>query len=331
MQLSSFVLVTSVLVTSALFLLNSNAYAAEINQLQYEKILRQSLDLELHGDLKSAARMLEDADAQLVKQGKTEWDATVHTLLGTLYQKCGRYADAEESLHNAIYQWTHLKGADTSYLVAPLASLGGLYYEAGEFSLAEKLVTRSLTIQLASDSDKRLTALLYSNLGSIYFSQEKDDLAAQQAEEALKRYALLDDPADGIARNYSLLGALAMRHGQFEEAESYFTKSLKLWQARLGPDDPHTAEGFANLAIFYATSDQPKKAEPLFQKARPVLQSKAQSNAFLRRFYYEFAAAERTLGHKKDARALTREAQRLASTSAQIVISRNVVDASAFR
>jgi tetratricopeptide (TPR) repeat protein len=302
-----------------------------MSQLQYEDLLRQALDLKLHGDFKSAVRLLEDADAQLVQQDKTEWDAAVRTFLGTLYQRCGRYADAEESLNKAIYQWTHLKGPDTISLVAPLASLGALYYEAGEMSLAEKLVTRALTIQLATSSDQRLTALLYSNLGNIYFAQQKDDLATQQAEEALKRYALLESSGDGTARNYSLLGALGLRHRQFDEAESYFTKSLDLWQASFGSNDPHTAEGMANLAIFYCVADQPKKAEPLFQKARPVLQSRSQSNAFLRRFYAEYAGAERALGHTKEAKALAKEVQRLASVSAQITISRNVVDASAYR
>jgi tetratricopeptide (TPR) repeat protein len=326
MQLSGIVLVTS-----TLFLLNTGAPAEEINQVQYEDILRQSLHLELLGDFNGATHILEDAAARFVKQEKMDWQATVQTILGTLYQRCSRYADAEESLNKAIYQWTQLKGPETSYLVAPLASLGGLYYEAGQFSTAEKLVTRALTIHLASGSDKRLTALLYSNLGSIYFSQQKDELAAQQAEEALKRYALLENSADGTARNYSLLGALRMRHGQLDEAESYFTKSLELWDAKLGPTDPHTAEGLANLAIFYTTADQPKKAEPLFQRARPVLQSKGESNAFLRRFYEEYAGVERALGHKKEAKALRKEVQRLSALSAQTTISRNVVDVSAFR
>jgi hypothetical protein len=55
------------------------------------------------------------------------------------------------------------------------------------------------------------------------------------------------------------------------------------------------------------------------------------SNSFLRHFFSEYAGIERALGHKKEARDLTKEVQRLSAVSAQTTISRNVVDVSAFR
>src|ERR1019366_7436745 len=130
---------------------------------------------------------------------------------------------------------------------------------------------------------------------------------------------------------YSLLGAIDLRSGSMPEALSYFEKALALWQAVYGENDPHTAEGLGHLASFYLTDGQPQKAEPLFRKAAETFESVGGSNAFLCELYLQYAATEKMLGHKREAKQLEKKLQKMAVASAENTISRNVVDASTFR
>jgi tetratricopeptide (TPR) repeat protein len=314
----------------SLLVSTANAARAEFTTSQYEQAVRQALDFESRLQLDAAAKILEETLANASEAGRTDWTASILGLLGTIYERSGRYADAEVDLSKAISEWTQLEGAKTPNLVGPLAGLAGLYYEASEYTRAEQLLSRALELELSSGNSTRLTAMLLTNLASVYFGEHKDTLARQNAETALDKFALVADPREGTARNYSLLGAVALRGGNMTEAEAYLETALSLWEAMYGANDPHTAEGLGNLAIFYAANRQLEKSEPLFRRAKTAFDTVGGSKAFLCDLYGHYAEVERLLGHKKEAKGLEKEVRQLAMTGAQHTISRNVVDASAF-
>jgi hypothetical protein len=74
-----------------------------------------------------------------------------------------------------------------------------------------------------------------------------------------------------------------------------------------------------------------RKPSLLFRKAAETFESVGGSNAFLCELYLQYAATEKILGHKREAKQLEKKLQKIAVVSAQNTISRNIVDVSAFR
>ena len=304
---------------------------AQMTTQQYVDALRQSIDFESQAQYQASIQVLESALVKAVGAGRQDWEATLLGFLGSLYQHTGKYSEAEAAFNKSVADWTRLSGPNAKQLVGPLAGLGGLYYEASQYSHAQRLLEHALEVESGNDNDTALLAMLHINLASVYFAQRKDGDASEQAEVALEKFALIANGREGTARCYSILGAVDLRAGSMDEARSYFEKALVLWQAVYGENDPHTAEGEGNLAIYYFAAGNSREAEPLFRKATDTFQVTGGSNQFITELYNQYAAVEKALGHKKEAKLIEKKQEQMAIVSARNAISRDVVDVSGFR
>jgi len=327
----------STLLTSVFVLTFAHgARGEDLTLASYNQTLRQALTFSDQRDFDHASSVLQQALDHLTTPEHVQWEATILSFLGSVYQRAGRYSDAEQVLNKSIRELTQLKGPQSPGLIGPLANLGALYYEAGQVSKAEQFLGRALELQRAHDkADPSLTAMLLTNLGSIHFSEHKNALAQANAEEALQKFEIAPDTGaefrEGTARNYALLGAVSMEGRRDKEAENYLHKALDIWNAVAGPDDPRRAEALANLGIFYSTTGDLEKSEDLFKQAHAVFENIGGDNAFIQHFLAEYYGVEQKLGHKKQAKLLSKQLQHISTVSAQNTISRDVIDASAFR
>jgi tetratricopeptide (TPR) repeat protein len=266
----------------------------------YDHTLHEARELCDHGQCEQAVSLLEDAVSSRSKENQRNREAEMLAFLGSLYERNGKYEQAENALNRSIYCWTKLEGPGTHHLVEPLTALGELYYKAGQASLAQRVLERALAIEQGSGAHADAEATLRTVLGNVYFLQHKTALAQQNAEEALKYAALGDNsrPEGGAA--YTLLGAIYFESGEIGKAESCLQQALAIWQSKRGEQGLYVAEGVANLAVFYAGSGQREKAEPLFPKAKKMLEATGgKASFFLRNFLAEYAGFERKSGHKK--------------------------------
>jgi tetratricopeptide (TPR) repeat protein len=305
--------------------------AGKMTRDEYDRVMRVAAALSAQRNYAEASKLLEGFMTQVIREGEPEWESKTLGFLGSVYQRAGRFAESEEVLNRSINRWTQLRGSQSSSLVSPLANLGALYYEAGQFTRAEKLLVRALDLQLAArDAEPMMTAMLFTNLGSVYFSQHKDDLAQLRAEQALTRFSVLDmtlpSTGEGNARNYALLGAVSLRLGDTGQAESCLLKALSIWETITGAQDPRRAEAVGNLAIYYSAQGSYEKAEGFFKQAQVVFQDEGGNNSYMRHFLTEYRGVEEKLGHKKEARQLSKKLQEVINVSAASTISRNVVD-----
>jgi Flp pilus assembly protein TadD len=301
---------------------------AQTDPVNYLKEIERAMQLSRTRNDPGAAIVLESALADAAKNDKSEWRATLLGFLGPVYQRTGRFEEAEASLNKSISLWAQMKGDDGPELVAPLGNLGALYFDAGQYARAERLIFRAVELGSKSGLPSKALATLRTNLGSVYFAEHKDVLATEEGEKALRESRSLDA---GTAWDYSLLGALHLRAGRNVEAESCMDQALAIWKARLAPTDPHVAAGLANLATFYSVTNQLTRAETLFRKAAEILQLGGSDEAYVRQSYAEYASVEKRLGHKKEARRLEKEVAKLGAVSAEAVLSRQIIDVNAFK
>jgi tetratricopeptide (TPR) repeat protein len=303
-----------------------------VAQDDYATLLRRALDFGAQRDYTSASAVLETALARASRENDLDVAAVILDDAGTMYLNDRKYDAAEQAFKRSISLWTEVKGPRASQLASPLGNLGNLYYQAAQYARSEKVTIRAISILKETHDNPAELATLVTNLGAVYLGQSKNAIAERTAQDALQLYAALDPKQQsGKASAYSILGAVHSRSGQYAMAETCLQQALSIWQNAWGREDPRTGEGVANLAILYSLSGDLEKSEPLFERAEQIFARAGGNDAFLTHFLREYAAVERKLGHKGEAKQLAKRVDEVTSGSAATILSRNVVDVSAFR
>ncbi len=297
----------------------------------YDQIATHALALCHQKDYAGATALLEPALAEAAHGNAPEWEATMLGMLGSVYEKAGQYVQAEDALNRSVAGFTRLHGPDTPALVGPLGTLGELYGKAGQYSRAEKLLSRALSMARASGRQPEEEARLLVTLGNVYSGEHKDALAEQAADEALHDFTAMKDRPPDISAVYALLGSLCLNSGRSAEAESWLQQALSFRESILPAGDQLIGNSAANLAMFYAWSDQPAKALPLFQRAAAIFEAAGGDTDFVLTFYKRYADFERRYGHKREARELSKRVDQLWTRSAANTLSSQIVDVSALQ
>ena len=96
------------------------------------------------------------------------------TDLASLYQKQGRYADAEPLYKRALAIREKALGPDHPWLATSLNNLAMLYFKQGRYAEAEPLSKRSLAIgEKALGTDHPDVATWLNNLAKLYWSEDR--------------------------------------------------------------------------------------------------------------------------------------------------------------
>jgi tetratricopeptide (TPR) repeat protein len=145
--------------------------------------------------------------------------------------------------------------------VFAMEELGVVNLRLRKFGEAETLLKKALAYNFENPTSHFL-------LGVTYFHQGKPKEAGTALQEGL-----LIDPFNARARHY--LGLLAVRRGDPQEAAREFEEAVAI--------DPAFADAHFNLAVIYATADQPDmpRAREHYQEA---LRSGAKPDPTLKRF-----------------------------------------------
>jgi len=298
-------------------------------------ILDQAEQLVSINKIDEAKALLTGKQLGAIRKSDPMIDAGVLNDLGVILYKEGLYRDAENAYSRAIGLFRRVNGEDTPAQINSLANLAHLLYESAQFSRAEKLLAKEITILNAgSDSGKadRRSALALGELPKVYLGQHKYDLAAETAENLIKtRSATGIGFESAAALGYAILGAIADGQGHRSAAEADLNEAISILKGALDPDDLRIAEAIANLGLLYAASGEMGKAEPLLEDAHSHFDGSRARPLFRRGFLLRYAEAESRSGHKKKARELFNEARSIAATSPATSLSQYLVDASAYR
>ncbi|MDJ0813816.1 MAG: tetratricopeptide repeat protein [Woeseiaceae bacterium] len=130
----------------------------------------------------------------------------VHTALGNLFQRTGRYSDSESAFHAA------LEINDKN--VEALNGLGRTYLVQGELEAAESTIRKAIGLR-PGDWES------YNNLGALFFRSGRYAEAAEQF-----RYVISIDRNNYVT--YTNLGSASMLNGDFDKAISVFRAALEL-------------------------------------------------------------------------------------------------------
>ncbi len=191
------------------------------------------------GDYGAAERILRKA----IDLRSNDWAA--YKDLGMFYYRRGNYPAAEPCFR----RMTELNPDD--YL--GYRQLGGTYYLMGRYDEAIALHKKSLAI--------RPTEVAFSNLGTIYFFQDRYAEAAQAFEEAVKqgtvKYLIWGNLADAYLRTT----------GPTEKSAHAYRRAVQLAERDLTVN-AKDSETRASLAVYCARLGQKERAESAAGEAR---------------------------------------------------------------
>ncbi|CAF3963830.1 unnamed protein product [Adineta steineri] len=99
-----------------------------------------------------------------------------------------------------------------------------------------------------------------------------------KAEEIYQ--VLLDQTNDdeNKAPIYHQLGMLKRNRGKYEEAHTFYEKSLALYQKTLHPNHPDLASSYNNIGLVYENMDNYSKARTFYERAVQIAQQSLPSN-----------------------------------------------------
>ena len=198
--------------------------------------------------------------------------ADLYRTLGGIYQKLGKFADADALLQQALGLLRGLGGPDDPGVGDAMVDLALLRVDQAELDEAERFARDGLRIAQrgSSRSDSGL-ARATAALGQVLEARGDYRGAVAAAEEAVQLYS-----REGTltAEAAAALGQLADSHhylGDYEQADRINARVLEQSRALYGHDHPRVADVLVNLGASQADRGRYAEAEAFYREAIGVL------------------------------------------------------------
>lgn len=169
-------------------------------------------------------------------------------ILGGLYEKLGKFAQAQTFLDSALSVRSSAFGKQSKEAAETLVSLGAVRREQGKYTEALQLIRRGLAMdaRLLGPGDFALGSARME-LGRILVSSGDYKEALKVLSEAVQSLSRPRAPPSDLFLALDALGTAYLENGQFALAQSSFEKALTVGQRIYKPSNPLLAEEMVNL------------------------------------------------------------------------------------
>ncbi len=200
--------------------------------------------------------------------------AELYQNLGSIYQKLGKFEQADSLLRSALEQRKRLFGADSPEVAESLTALGLLRSDQAHLEEAEQLVRQGLAMakrHLPPNHPAVAKATLA--FGKVLAERGSYDQAIAALDEAVR---LQSAPGVAPADLAASLSALADAHysaGHYEICKSLYARVLAMHREIYGARHPLVADDLGSLAAVQRDLGYYSEAEGLDRQALDIVQS----------------------------------------------------------
>ena len=182
------------------------------------------------------------------KYGWADLDiATSRRSLGAVYFAQGNYQDAAEQLRQSLQARREKYAPEHSKIASVLDLLGQVQTAAGEPEEARALLQEALTIRLKLYAPNHLkVAETQLHLAEL-LAETQPNISKELILKALETFHQRSPKGIETAEAESLLGALLLAQGHFEEAEPHLRRGHRNLETLRGPDHPRTLRARESL------------------------------------------------------------------------------------
>lgn len=226
-----------------------NAYGERSPQTA-EAINHHGLALLMNGDFDTAERELRKSLSLFQNlEGDYSFEITsVKKNLAEVLRNKGAFADAEELLAGAEQTLDEL--SRPLDLAQCFNNQGVLFMTMGRFAEARSKLDRALAEyqEFHLNKDPNLASVIV-NVGALNWSEKNYEAAIKSFMQSCKmRESIYPSDHIALAEIYNGLATSHQHLGNFDQAEEYYRKALRIWEARLPRDHPNLLIGMTNSA-----------------------------------------------------------------------------------
>jgi tetratricopeptide (TPR) repeat protein len=240
----------------------------------------------------------------------TEIDVDLHTCLGMLRRRQGRYEDAIAEHRRALAMLERFGKERNTRCSEVLNNLAVVYLDQGKYDQGESYLRRALAEREAVLGPKHPgTASLNANLGMVLGVRARYG----EALEYLRRSLAIREQARGpshadVARSQEALAAALRKLGKYEEAMALSRRALAGYTRSLGAEASEVAKPLETLSLIFANTGRTAEAVEHAERAVAIRTKKLGPNnpatAWVRSTLAEvYVIAERFTDAEREARA----------------------------
>jgi tetratricopeptide (TPR) repeat protein/CHAT domain-containing protein len=206
----------------------------------------------------------------------------IFELKAEIYDRLGKYGDADHSYHEALSVYEKAYGKDSPILAHPLTSLGSMYQRLGDYKRARKPIEDAYRIcQQAFKSENFATANAAAALGSLDVTEQNFVDGDKLLSDALSTLEHL-----GFQEHVVYASALAnLANSQrlqkkFDDALKNASHAADLYKKLLGPNHPNYGGCLRDLALTLHGAGKYKDAEGQYRLALSIFKNALGENHF---------------------------------------------------
>jgi serine/threonine-protein kinase len=200
--------------------------------------------------------------------------AELFETLGGIYQKLGKYDQADPLLQSALRTRQSIFGADSAETAKSLLALGSLREEQAQYEESERLIRQSLEMNKRHlpPNDPEIAHSMVA-LGTVLADRGEYDQAIAILEQAVHSYSAPNSAPVDAADSLHQLANAHFYAGHYEIATVQNQRVLEMYKKIYGERHPRVADIYINLgAIKYDLGHYPE-AEQYDRQALAIVQS----------------------------------------------------------
>ena len=175
--------------------------------------------------------------------------AELYQNLGSIYQKLGKFEQANSLLQSSLEERTRLFGQDSPEVAENLVALGLLRDDQAQYAEAERLVRQGLDIDTRhlSANHPALARATFA-LGKVLEDRGEFSRAIQVLGEAVQLQSAPGAVKTDLAASLTELANTHYFAGHYDLANSLYHRALDMHQQLYGAKHPLVADDYGNLA-----------------------------------------------------------------------------------
>lgn len=219
------------------------------------------------GKYKEGTTLLEAEGPALEATAYSPLVAEAALLLGKLYRKSTRSADASASLERSILEATRA-GDDGTAANAWAEAVYVEGFQKADAKRGEHWAKHAMAAVARAGSDATTQARVLSSTGAVYYRGGRYEEALEKWLAAAKLVEAAVGPESLELTDFiNNAGVVLWQMGRHDEAEVYHVKALATRTRLLGESHPDTATSLSNLGLVYKGRRNYKTAETYFRRS----------------------------------------------------------------
>lgn len=199
--------------------------------------------------------------------------AELYQNLGEIYQKLGKFDQADRLLSSALEQRQKLFGNESPQAAESLVALGLLRDDQAKLEDAEKLVRQGLEIdQRQLPPGHPAVAKATTALGKVLVDRGQFDQAIHVLDDAVKLQSARNAAPADLAATISSLADAHYLDGHFKVADSLYRRVLEMHRQLYGDRHPLVADDLGNLGGVQQDLGYYAEAEKFYRQSLEINQ-----------------------------------------------------------